>query len=64
MSRQNRNSERERKSSELKRDTAGSNGRDSRNEREPRNDPDRNDISHINGLNKYRLNDLYERSSI
>jgi len=64
MSRQSRNSQRERKSGELKRDTSASNERDSRNERGPRNDTDRNDMSQISGLNKHRLNDLYERSSI
>jgi len=65
MSRQNRNSVRDRKSEEPKRDVASSNERYSRNSREEnRNDQGRNDASNISGLDRYRLNDLYERSSI
>ena len=65
MSRQNRNTERDRKSEESKRDVASSNQRYSRHNREEsRNDQDRNEMSHISGLDRYRLNDLYERSSI
>lgn len=65
MSRQNRNIERERKSEETKRDVASNNQRYSRQSREEsQNIQDRNEQGQINGLDRYRLNDLYERSSI
>ena len=65
MSRQSRTSERDRKSAEPKRDVANSNDRYSRNHREEsRNDQDRTGMNNISGLDRYRLNDLYERSSI
>ena len=65
MSRQNRNSVRDRKSAEPKRDVASSNERYSRQSREEsRNDQERNEMSQISGLDRYRLNDLYERSSM
>lgn len=65
MSRQNRNQVRDRKNSESKRDVADSNERSSRQQREDnRNDYRRMDLSDISELDRYRLNDLYERSSI
>jgi hypothetical protein len=65
MSRQNRTIARDRKSVEPKRDVASSNDRFSRNNRdESRNERDRGGISFLNHLDSYRLNDLYERSSI
>lgn len=66
MSRQNRNSVRDRKTEESKRDVANSNERYSRQNREAlrSDDQDRNEMNSINGLDRYRLNDLYERSSI
>jgi hypothetical protein len=65
MSRQNRNSVRDRKSEAPKRDVAGNNERYSRQERTAsRHEQDRNELNSISGLDKHRLNDLYERSSI
>lgn len=65
MSRQNRNQVRERKTEESKRDVANSNERDPRQQREEnRSDERRMEPGDINGLDRYRLNDLYERSSI
>jgi hypothetical protein len=65
MSRQNRNSVRDRKSEVSKRDVAGNNERYSRQERTAsRHEQDRNELNSISGLDKHRLNDLYERSSI
>jgi len=65
MSRQNRNSARDRKSAENKREAANSNERFSRHHREElRNEQDRSEMTQISGLDRYRLNDLYERSSI
>lgn len=65
MLRQNRNSVRDRKSEELKRDAASNNEREARqNREESRGDQDRSELSQISGLDRYRLNDLYERSSI
>jgi hypothetical protein len=65
MSRQNRNTVRERKNEEPKRDVAGSNERYSREDREEsRQEQARNEMNSISGLDRYRLNDLYERSSI
>jgi hypothetical protein len=64
MSRQNRNIVRDRKSEEPKRDV-GSSERDPRQSREEsRNPQERNEMTEISGLDRYRLNDLYERSSI
>lgn len=65
MSRQNRNQVRDRKNLESKRDVANSNERPSRQQREDnRNDYRRTDLNDISGLDRYRLNDLYERSSL
>ena len=65
MSRQNRNQERERKNVEVKRDVAQSGNRDSRQSREhARNKQERDEMSDISGLDRHRLNDLYERSSL
>ena len=62
MSRQNRPTERDRKSVETKREVVTSNDRYSRNTREDsRNDQGRPQTI---DLDRYRLNDLYERSSI
>ena len=62
MSRQNRPIERDRKSVETKREVVTSNDRYSRNSREDsRNDQGRPQTI---DLDRYRLNDLYERSSI
>ena len=56
---------RDRKSAENKRDAASTNERYSRSNREDaRNEQDRNEMNNINGLDRYRLNDLYERSSM
>lgn len=63
MSRQSRNNERDRKSANIKRDAAEA-SRSLKDHREPRSHSGRNDFSNISGLNRYRLNDLYERSSI
>ena len=65
MSRQNRNQVRDRKSEELKRDVANSNDRYSKPQREEnRNERQRDELGNISGLDRYRLNDLYERSSL
>ena len=65
MSRQNRNQVRDRKNEELKRDVADSNEHSSRQQREEsRNGHQRMEPSDTSGLDRYRLNDLYERSSI
>ena len=65
MSRQNRNSVRDRKTDDSKRDVANSNERYTRNNREEsRNGQDRGQMSPVIELDRYRLNDLYERSSI
>jgi hypothetical protein len=65
MSRQNRNTVRDRKNEEPKRDVAGSNERYSRqNSEASRQEQNRNETNVISGLDRYRLNDLYERSSI
>jgi len=64
MARQNRNTLRDRKGEEPKRDVAN-NDRFSRTGREEsRNQQERTTLSQISGLDRYRLNDLYERSSI
>lgn len=64
MSRQSRNTVRDRKSEEPKRDVANSNERYYRHNRESRIEQERNESGNISGLDRYRLNDLYERSSI
>lgn len=65
MSRQSRTSMRDRKADEAKRDVADSNDRYSKQDRkDSRNDEERDDLSRINGLDRNRLNDLYERSSL
>ena len=62
MSRQNRPIVRDRKSTESKREVSNNNDRDSRNTREDsRNDNGRPQTTE---LDRFRLNDLYERSSI
>lgn len=65
MSRQNRNSVRDRKGEEPKRDVATSNSRYSRQGREEsQQQQDRAGRATIPELDRYRLNDLYERSSL
>ena len=65
MSRQNRNTVRDRKNEEPKRDVADSNERYSRqNKEESRNEPDRMEVGSLSGLDRNRLNDLYERSNM
>ena len=66
MDRQNNRTQRERKPEGQRRDAASSPGRFSRNDKEPRlsNERQREDIFQTSGLNRYILNDLYERSSI
>lgn len=64
MSRQSRTSERDRKSEEPKRDVAASNERYSRQNRNESRNLDRMELSQISELDRHRLNDLYERSSI
>lgn len=64
MSRQNRNQLRDRKTEESKRDVANSNERLRQQREGNRNDYRRMDPSDISGLDRYRLNDLYERSSL
>lgn len=64
MERQNNRNPRERRGEDQRRES-GNHGRFGRNDRGSRYSNDRReDISHISGLNRYRLNDLYERSSI
>lgn len=62
MLRQSKN-ERNRKTEDMKRGAAEASP-SLRDHREPRSSSERNDIRPISGLNRYRLNDLYERSSI
>lgn len=65
MSRQNRNTVRDRKSEETKRDVAESSERYSKQNRaSSRSQQDRSETKFISGLDRHRLNDLYERSSI
>jgi hypothetical protein len=64
MSRQSRTTERDRKTDELKRDVASNEHYSRQNREESRTNDDRNELTQISGLDKYRLNDLYERSSI
>jgi hypothetical protein len=55
----------ERKNEELKRDVSGNYDRYSRQQREENNnDQRRMETENISGLDRFRLNDLYERSSI
>ena len=64
MSRQH-NQSRDRKPEVTKRDAASSNERYTRSEKDQRNSgPRRDDTTAVAGLDRYRLNDLYERSSI
>jgi hypothetical protein len=65
MSRQN-NNQRERKMERPVRDAASNTDRHTRNGKDSRPDANRekDNTRHVNGLNKYGLNDLYERSSI
>lgn len=65
MSRQSRTSMRDRKTEEAKRDVADSNDRYLKQDRKnSRNIEERDDLSQISGLDRNRLNDLYERSSL
>lgn len=65
MSRQNRNPVRDRKTEEAKRDVANGVQRINRqNRQENRMDPQRTELTRISGLDRNRLNDLYERSSL
>jgi hypothetical protein len=65
MSRQNRNSVRDRKSEEPKRDVAHSNDRHPGHTREHAQlQQQRSDNRGMPDLDRYRLNDLYERSSL
>jgi len=64
MSRQSRTTERDRKSEEPKREVAAGNERYSKENRDDSRNQDRIELSQISGLDRYRLNDLYERSSI
>jgi hypothetical protein len=64
MSRQNRNQVRDRKIEESKRDVVGSNERYLRQQREETRNDQRQHASDLSGLDKHRLNDLYERSSM
>ena len=64
MERQNNRNPRERDIQQ--RDNRGNDDRYSKNERTSRYNQERTreDVSNLSGLNRYRLNDLYERSSI
>ena len=65
MSRQSRNQLRDRKNEESKRDMSNSSERYPRQQREEnRSSYQRTELRDISGLDRYRLNDLYERSSI
>jgi hypothetical protein len=64
MSRQSRTKVRNRKIEESKRDVADSNERYSKQNREESRNEERLELSRINGFDRYRLNDLYERSSL
>jgi len=64
MSRQNNHS-RDRKTEGYKRDAASNETQPARNEKDVRGQSDRQrNTSQVVGLDRYRLNDLYERSSI
>ena len=64
MERQNNRNPRERDIQQ--RDNRSNDDRYSKNERASRYNQERTreDVSNLSGLNRYRLNDLYERSSI
>jgi hypothetical protein len=64
MERQNNRNPRERDIQQ--RDNRSNDDRYSKNERTSRYNQERTreDVSNLSGLNRYRLNDLYERSSI
>ena len=64
MERQNNRNPRERDIQQ--RDNRSNDDRYSKNERPSRYNQERTreDVSNLSGLNRYRLNDLYERSSI
>ena len=64
MERQNNRNPRERDIQQ--RDNRSNDDRYSKNERASRDNQERTreDVSNLSGLNRYRLNDLYERSSI
>jgi hypothetical protein len=64
MSRQSRTKVRNRKFEEPKRDVADSNERYSKQNRQESRNEERLELSRINGFDRYRLNDLYERSSL
>lgn len=64
MSRQNSNSAGDRKHEDRQREPVTNGQRDQRNNRRSGEEQEREDLSHISGLDPYRLNDLYERSSI
>jgi len=65
MARQNnRNTQRERRSEEQKRDAAGNSLRLHVESREPRYNNERERETRHASLNRYDWNDLYERSSI
>ena len=65
MSRQNRTTVRDRKIEDTKRGLTGGNERYSRTEREESStSQQRNHAGRTSGLDRHRLNDLYERSSI
>lgn len=64
MSRQNRNPERDRKTEDTKREVAASNERYQRTDAEDRDSDQEKDFNQISGLDRYGMNDLYERSSI
>jgi len=65
MARQNnRNANRDRRSEEQKRDAAGNSLRLHVASREPRYGNEREREGRLASLNRYDLNDLYERSSI
>jgi hypothetical protein len=64
MSRQNRNTVRDRKTDAPKRDVVNNERYSRPNREESRNQQDRSSMNPISGLDRYRLNDLYERSSI
>ena len=64
MSRQYNNNQRDRKTEEPKRDAASNGGRFSRSSKDNRPDDSRRNTRNVNGLDRYTLNDLYERSSM
>ncbi len=65
MSRQEPNNHRDRKTEGLKRDAASNAGRSARHQKENKPDAERRGSTRqASNLNRNRLNDLYERSSI